>query len=114
MFLGVKNVHPAPELNQNELQYLKPVLRRVFKKANLVKQPLVFMQDNRFPNAMVVGDALIITTGLINFASESELEAVLAHECGHIIHGDVILTTLNYATSKMSDVMLVVGMGLVS
>jgi len=105
---------PHRELNQRELHCLEPILRTVLEKANLKKHLLVFMQDNKYPNAMVVGDTLIITTGLIEIASQHELEAVLAHECGHIVNGDVILTTLNYATSKMSDIILAVGMGLVS
>ena len=103
---------PHRELNAREIQYLKPLLKNLSQKTG--KKPLVFMQDNRQSNAMVVGNAIIITTGLLHVAVREEMEAVLAHEFGHIKNEDVKLSTLNYATSKMSDVMLIAGMGLVS
>lgn len=101
-------------LNQQEEAYLNPILKKVFMKANLKKTPKVFMQDENFPNAMVVGDSMILTTGLLRVANRDEVAAVIAHECGHIINKDLTFVTINYATSKMSDIALTIGVGIVT
>lgn len=101
-------------MTQHEADWIVPILREVFKRAGLKKPPRVFMQDEEFPNAMVVGDAMIITTGLLTFATRQELAAVIAHECGHIVNKDLTFVTINYAANKMSDIVLIAGVGLVT
>ncbi len=100
-------------LNQQEAAYLNPIFKEVFEKAK-IKPPKIFMQDENLPNAMVVGDSMILTTGLLRVANRNEVAAVIAHECGHIVNKDLTFVTINYATSKMSDIALVVGVGIVT
>jgi len=101
-------------LTKHEANYLNPILDEVFNRAGLKKAPKIFMQEEKHPNAMVVGDAMIITTGLLTIAHRDEVAAIIAHECGHILNKDLIFVTINYAASKMSDIMLIIGVGLVT
>lgn len=100
-------------LNQQEAAYLNPILKEVFEKAG-IKPPRIFMQDESFPNAMVVGDAMILTTGLLKIANRNEVAAVVAHECGHIVNKDLVFVTINYATAKTADVALTVALGIIT
>lgn len=100
-------------LNQQETAYLNPILKEVFEKAK-IKSPKIFIQDESFPNAMVVGDAMILTTGLLRIANRNEVAAVIAHECGHIVNKDLTFATINYATAKTADIALTIALGIVT
>jgi Zn-dependent protease with chaperone function len=114
--VGIKYLRygiPQRPLNQREAAYLDPVIKEVFKKAN-INIPKIFMQDEQFPNAMVVGDAMILTTGLLRVANRNEVAAVIAHECGHIVNKDLTFASINYATAKMSDIAIIAGIGFIT
>lgn len=114
--VGIKYLRygiPQRPLNQQEAAYLNPIIKEVFEKAE-TKAPKILMQDEQIPNAMVVGDAMILTTGLLRIANRDEVAAVIAHECGHIVNKDLIFATINYATSKMSDIALIAGVGIIT
>ena len=52
-----------------------------------IEEPEFFLSMNPYPNAWTVGDHktfLTITSGLVEFLNDDELDAVIAHECGHI------------------------------
>lgn len=100
-------------LNQQETAYLNPILKEVFEKAK-IKPPKIFIQEESFPNAMVVGDAMILTTGLLRIANRNEVAAVIAHECGHIVNKDLTFVTINYATAKTADIALTIALGIVT
>lgn len=102
---------PHRKMNVAEEKYLMPILNEVFNKAKL-SLPKVFVADDPHPNAMVVGDALIIHTGLIATSTQYELAGVIAHEAGHIKNKDLTMATLNYATSQLSDWILCLGLGI--
>ena len=49
------------------------------------------------PNAWTSGDTKIfitVTSGLVEMLSEKELDAVIAHECGHILCRHVLYHTV--------------------
>jgi heat shock protein HtpX len=53
------------------------------------------------PNAFTYGHTpnnarIILTSGLIDLLGEEELEAVVAHEIGHIVHWDMLIMTIAY------------------
>ena len=61
-----------------------------------VPTPKVFLIDDKAMNAFATGyapkdAAITLTTGLINRLSPLELEAVIAHEMGHIMNRDIRL-----------------------
>lgn len=53
-----------------------------------IDEPEFYIEMNPVPNAYTFGDSNIfiaITSGLVEMMSSDELDAVLAHECGHIL-----------------------------
>jgi Zn-dependent protease with chaperone function len=61
--------------------------------------PRVGIIDDGNPNAFTYGHypanaRLVLTAGLVEILDEDELEAVVAHEVGHIVHWDFVVMTL--------------------
>jgi heat shock protein HtpX len=84
-------------------QRLGNVLQELAIAAGLPCPAAAIIVDD-FPNAMTAGrrreDAtVVVTTGLLATMSRPELEAVLAHEVGHIANGDLGLMTFLAAST---------------
>lgn len=68
--------------------------------------PELYLQMTQIPNAWTSGKSrpyIVITLGLIKRLTEEELEAVIAHECGHIICHHVLYQTLANAIFSFGD-----------
>lgn len=68
-------------------------------RARKIPFPRVGIIDDGNPNAFTYGHypanaRLVLTSGLMEILDEDELEAVVAHEIGHIAHWDFIVMTL--------------------
>lgn len=64
-------------------KHLPPICARLG-----IPEPEFYLEMNPFPNAYTFGDTRIfikMTSGLVEMLSDDELDAVLAHECGHIL-----------------------------
>lgn len=62
-----------------------------------IEEPEFYLEMNPAPNAYTMGDAhtfITVTSGLIESMEEDELEAVVAHECGHIACRHVLYHTM--------------------
>lgn len=77
------------------------LIETVAKQAKAVKigMPEVGIFDNPQPNAFATGwnknSALVaVSTGLLNTMTPDEVEAVLAHEIGHVANGDMVTLAL--------------------
>jgi len=77
--------------------------------------PKVYIIDDPAPNAFATGrdpqHAIVAaTTGLIDLMSDSELEAVMAHEMGHVQNYDIRISMITFglvsAISFLSDIFL--------
>ena len=67
--------------------------------AGLQRTPDLYIIPSRIPNAFASGmdekSAFIgVTQGLLDMMDDQELEGVIAHEVGHIIHRDIMLNQL--------------------
>lgn len=63
--------------------HLPPICQRLG-----IPEPEFYLEMNPYPNACTFGDTRIfikITSGLVEMMNDEELDAVLAHECGHIL-----------------------------
>ena len=70
--------------------------------------PELYLQSSYMPNSWTSGQTkpyIVVTLGLINRLTLEELDAVLAHECGHIICHHVLYQTLASAIFEFSDSM---------
>lgn len=66
---------------------------------NNVKFPRMGIIADGSPNAFTYGHhpnnaRIVITRGLMNLLDEKEVEAVVAHEIGHVVHWDMLVMTL--------------------
>jgi Zn-dependent protease with chaperone function/Zn-finger nucleic acid-binding protein len=85
---------PREDLPPHLVQFLDTLCR-----AKKIPFPRVGIIDDGNPNAFTYGHfpgnaRLILTGGLVEILEEDELEAVVAHEVGHIAHWDFVVMTL--------------------
>lgn len=106
------------EPNVEEKAILDEPWRKVLETSRIQDtgiNPRLLIQNDKFPNAFAFSTRTVtVTKGLLNCPPE-EIEGVIAHELGHIIHGDsqiallvsVINTVGNYAAKVLSFVIFV-------
>lgn len=73
-------------------QHLPPICERFG-----IQIPEFYLQMDPNPNAWTFGDTRIyvtVTSGLVDMMTERELDAILAHECGHILCRHVLYHTI--------------------
>ncbi len=77
--------------------------------------PKVYIIDDPSPNAFATGrkpdkSYVCVTTGLLEIMNDQELEAVLAHELGHIKNYDIVVNMIAFALtaiiSLLADIMI--------
>lgn len=100
MLSGSEYKHLSPEdtgsLSLEEKQVLNMV-EEMALSANLGYVPKTYILETEDMNAFAAGwnpdNSIVgVTRGLINQLNRSETQAVIAHEIGHILHGDSKLT----------------------
>ena len=81
------NMATAIRLSPTQLpelyNHLPPICERLG-----IAEPEFYLQMDPVPNAWTFGDTKIyitITSGLVELLDDEELDAVIAHECGHIL-----------------------------
>lgn len=82
-----QNVASAIRLSPTQLPQIYKRLPPICDKLEM-EEPEFYLEMNPFPNACTFGDTykfISVTSGLIEMLDDDEIDAVLAHECGHII-----------------------------
>lgn len=62
-----------------------------------IEEPDFYLMMNPVPNAYTFGDTkifIVVTSALVEMLDDEELDAVLAHECGHIICRHTLYKTM--------------------
>jgi len=86
--------------NEQEFSRLQPILDRLLLRANLKHAPILFVSDMEKPNAFAFGSGVMggwgvaVTGPMLTLLEDAELEAVLAHELGHLRSRDTALMTV--------------------
>lgn len=73
-------------------RHLPPICRKLG-----IEEPEFYLQMDPMPNAWTFGDTKVfitITSGLVDMMTDKELDAVIAHECGHILCHHVLYHTV--------------------
>lgn len=81
------NMATAIRLSPTQLPELYNHLPPICEKLGIL-EPEFYLQMDPTPNACTFGDTQIyitITSGLVELLNDEELDAVIAHECGHIL-----------------------------
>lgn len=99
MDITISWVYQATKYQVDELPvHIRNFLHQQMELHNFSLKWVAIIHDNN-PNAFTYGHTkkrarMAITEGILNYLDESEQIAVVAHECGHIIHRDFIWMTV--------------------
>lgn len=86
LFYGT-NLASTIRLSPTQLPHIYKHLPPICEKLGM-EEPEFYLQMNPVPNAYTFGDTykfICVTSGLVEMLDDDEFDAVLAHECGHII-----------------------------
>lgn len=87
-----QKIRLGPEQLPEIYQYLPPICETLG-----IEEPEFYLEMNPQPNAYTMGDTqcfITVTSGLVEYLDEDELQAVIAHECGHILFHHVLYHTM--------------------
>lgn len=85
LFHGL-NMANRIRLSPKQLPKIYEKLPPICKKLN-IKEPEFYLEMNPSPNAYAMGDTrtmITVTSGLLEYLTDEEVSAVIAHECGHV------------------------------
>lgn len=88
----------AVPVSQEEAPELYEIVHHLCIAAGL-PMPAIYIAPDESPNAFATGrdpehSAVAVTAGILRILNRDELEAVLAHELGHVKNRDVLITTI--------------------
>lgn len=105
------NMATAIRLSPTQLPKLYNHLPPICEKLGIA-EPEFYLQMNPIPNAWTFGDTKIyitITSALVELLDDEELDAVIAHECGHILCRHVLYHSVAQYILSGVDAMGVLG-----
>ncbi len=94
--LHITNAKPIDKLRKKQV---KNIIDELKIASGLKKKPKLYIIESEMINAFATGRneenaKIVITTGALKYLNRAELEAVIAHEIGHIKHIDILLMTI--------------------
>jgi heat shock protein HtpX len=94
----VLRMHDAHEVDGRSCPKLVGIVQQLATRAGL-PMPRVYLIDSPHPNAFATGRnpehaAVAATTGLLGLLDRDEVEAVMAHELGHVRNRDTLIITM--------------------
>ena len=95
----VLRMYNAREVDEASAPGLHRMVRELAGRAQ-IPMPRVYLIDEDQPNAFATGRnpenaAVAATTGLMRILTERELRGVMAHELAHILHRDILISTIS-------------------
>jgi heat shock protein HtpX len=95
MVLAMYRAKPVTEV---EAPDLFGIVRNLSRKAG-IPMPKIYRIDTPTPNAFATGRnpehaAVAVTTGIEAILTNEELEGVLGHELSHVLHRDILISTM--------------------
>lgn len=97
--LRMYNAQPLSESeNSGVYRRIAPMVHNLTQRMGLPMPKLYIIPDDS-PNAFATGRnpshaSVAFTEGILRLMSDSEIEAVLAHELGHVLHRDILISSV--------------------
>jgi heat shock protein HtpX len=94
----VLSMYGAQEVTPEEAPQLHAMVEELAREANIPK-PRVYIIPDDSPNAFATGRnpqhaAVAATQGILRLLTPQELKGVLAHEIGHVLNRDILISTI--------------------
>jgi heat shock protein HtpX len=97
--LATYRAQPVTETeNPEAYRRVAPMVRNLTQRMGLPMPKLWLIPDDS-PNAFATGrnpehSSVAFTVGILNVMSDNELEGVVAHELGHVLHRDILISSV--------------------
>ncbi len=88
----------AKKVSEAEAPRLYAMVHRLATRAN-IPMPKLYIVPTETPNAFATGRnpqhaAVAVTEGIMRILNDEELEAVIGHELSHVLHRDILTSTI--------------------
>jgi heat shock protein HtpX len=88
----------TPQENTDVYARVAPIVSRLAQRMNIPMPRLWLIPDNS-PNAFATGRdpkhaSVAFTAGILAAMSDGEIEGVVAHELGHVLHRDILISSV--------------------
>lgn len=88
----------TPEQNPDVYRRVEPLVANLTRRMGL-PMPRLWLIDEDSPNAFATGRnpehaSVAFTTGILRVMDDRELEGVVAHELGHVLHRDILISSV--------------------
>ncbi len=112
-------MYGAKQVNSHNASDLFSITEHLSRRAN-IPMPKLYIIENSQPNAFATGrnpehGAVAVTTGLLQYLDDAEVEGVIAHELAHIKNRDTLIMTITAtiagAISMLANVAMFFGGG---
>jgi heat shock protein HtpX len=88
----------TPEQNPEVYRRVEPLVANLTRRMGL-PMPRLWLIEEDSPNAFATGRnpehaSVAFTTGILRVMDDRELEGVVAHELGHVLHRDILISSV--------------------
>ena len=88
----------SPEQNPDVYRRVAPIVENLTRRMGL-PMPKLYLIAEQSPNAFATGRnpshaSVAFTAGILDLMTDQELEGVVAHELGHVLHRDILISSV--------------------
>src|SRR5579863_4752120 len=88
----------TPEQNPEVYRRVAPIVQGLAQRMN-IPMPKLYVIPDASPNAFATGRSpqhasVAFTAGILQLMNDSEIEGVVAHELGHVLHRDILISSI--------------------
>jgi len=97
--LSMYSAQPVTEADNPEVyRRVEPIVRNLTQRMGL-PMPRLWLIPDESPNAFATGRnpshaSVAFTAGILRLMNDSEIEGVVAHELGHVLHRDILISSV--------------------
>ncbi len=88
----------TPQENPEVYRRVEPIVRGLTQRMGL-PMPKLWLIPEKSPNAFATGrnpshSSVAFTQGILQLMNDNEMEGVVAHELGHVLHRDILISSV--------------------